>query len=278
MKNNINESLNDICKKVISKCKLQYHMYQDNLTLDFYSYLEKKLPKYYKNEFGISPDIYLMIISNNLINKKLCELSKDGNIDIEISLIERYSNLLNFIMKKMGYTYEEYEKKGEDILIEAIETYDGVKTFSIHIVNCIRKKKENKCKSQYINKSNITKELTIEDKINNYLNEHEIIKEQPNYLEMVCHNLNIINKVNIENSKIKDFLYLKYGYYENIYFKLEQISAILDIDIEEIKQYYKNSLIILKDVTNNYIDKVNSCDIEIDNHKNYIISTKKTSI
>lgn len=268
------QSISDVCNRIVEKCKNKYEEYHMYLSHEFYEKLKTTLPTYYSASSGISADIYLMIVADNLILKELGMLCKNGEIDLEISLIERYSNRLYFIMKKMGHTYEEYQKDGENILIKAIETYDGEKIFENHILNCIRNfgKNENILKTNKNNEKEnlIYLEETIADKVKKYLNQNQIEKRTPNYLETLCHHVNIVDIVE-DNGVWKEFLYLKYGFYEDIYFTFKEISVILNIDIEEIKRYYHNSLLLLKEITNQYINKINGGDIEFDTSKNYIL-------
>ncbi len=69
----------------------------------------------------------------------------------------------------------------------------------------------------------------------------------PTELDQLLHDLDIVKKVPLEDAKYVQFLSLKYGYYQQNFFRLEEIGSILSLPEEEVGKYYQQSLQFVKD-------------------------------
>ena len=244
--NNNDKKLFEVSEKVIEKLKEKYNKYDKYLDYKFYNDLKIKLPTYYNYGINIAPDIYFKLIANNLIIKELSKLTSKGNSDIEIDFIEKYKNILRWIMSKKHIKDEIYNEQAEDILSYAIKTYSSSesKTFLIHIYNCVKEKLSDKIDDD-----------TIDKKLDRYFDKNEIEPRKPEYLELVAHELDIINYISKSDKMLNQFIYLKYGYYLDTYFNLSEISEILNIEMDKVNNYYKDSLIVLGDVVDLYLEE-----------------------
>lgn len=110
-------------------------------------YLEKKFSQFisYMN-FNIIDNIssqidyeknsiYNLMQVDNLFYKYLCDLSKN-DMDLSILLVESNYKTLDFIIRKMNINLTSKEK--DDILFQAIENYDGIKSFSVYILTILK--------------------------------------------------------------------------------------------------------------------------------------------
>lgn len=190
-------SIQNLIGDIVEKTKKKYVKYNQYLSQNFYNELQIKLSNYYSKDMTVSPDVGLKLIASNLVLKELSKEINKGNIEIEIELIEEYKNILKWIMTKKHIENEIYLKKGEDILIYALETYVGDKTFLIHLYNCVKIK----CKDDI-------KENVIDKKIKRYV-ETENTYADPTYLDLVGKELDIIKYIPKNDSNMYQFIYLK---------------------------------------------------------------------
>ncbi len=253
----------EITENVIERCKSKYQKYNEYLDDTFYERLKEKLPEHYNPDNNVSPDVYLKIVADNLIIKRLCDFAKEGNLEIEIELISDYSSMLRWMMSKKHLKEELYSKDGEDILIEAIETYDNSDTFLKHIYACVKEKYQNEIDNN-----------SIEKKVDNYVEKQELISRQPEYLELVAKELDIIKYVSKNDRLLNEFIYLKYGYRNNTYFNLMEIQEILKIDEKQVVKFYKDSITLLKDIVDLYLEEVQDEKIL---YAQKLLTNKKTS-
>lgn len=261
-------SIDTIAKQVRDACEGQFKGYQQYLPLQFYDDLENKLSKIDVSNSGLSPMIYLKQVANNLILKKLSELVRNGDIDLEIYLIDQYSSLLRTTMLKMGHSMIEYQQYGETILMNAIETYNGEISFGVYLVQCIRGfKVKDDTPSETIA---MAKELSLDDRISAFLKENPISSRKPDYIDGLFHQLNGIEKIATQDIERNEFLYVKYGYYKEIYFTLEEASVILRQDKKVLQEYYKESLLQLKEIISKYIDEISVNSLQSDSKQYYI--------
>ena len=110
--------------------KKKYSDYDGYLREDFYRRLQSELLKFQEDGSNINLEVYLMMKSNNLVFKELGSLCNDGNLDLEIELIDKLSPIVKSIFRRMGLSLEKWMELGEDVIIKALETYNGEKTFS----------------------------------------------------------------------------------------------------------------------------------------------------
>lgn len=246
-----NNLVNDLIIDLIVKVKDKYNEYQFILDKKFYNDLEKKLTVLYNQNASINQRVELLLIANNLVLKRLADEIGLGNVDIEISLIEKYENIVNMIIRKMGFDEGVINEYREKILIDTLESYDGNKLFSLAIVDYIRKNISNE------------KSATIKEQLDEYVKNNKS-RRKPTYIEKISKKLDILSGVDDEN--LSKFIYLKYGYYNDVYFSCEEISSITSQKMEDINCYYKESLILLKSVVNKYIGglvKEEFCKIKV---------------
>lgn len=255
---------------LISKYKNQFKLYSEYLSEDFYEYVWMQFQEEYQSSFGINQEIYFDLYIQNKLNKELVEYIKNGDIDLEIELIEKYSPILNLIISKMHLEDKITDK--EAILIEALETYNGKRLFSLHIVDTIR----NILKRQIIQENNELPQLAtrpLEERIQASIT-NRIEGKSLSYLERLYLVFDLINKT--QDINIKEYLYLRCGYYKNIFFQEVEISQIMEISSEKLKETRNQCLILLKNTINTYIDLVISYDLIEDNqtssnhHQKYI--------
>lgn len=235
-------NIQKIVEVIVEKTKKQYSKYNEYLPKNFYDELQRKLPSYYSSDMTVSPDVELKITASNLLLKELSKQVRNGNFEVEIELVNDYKGILRWIMIKKNIADEIYLKKGEDILMKAIETYEGNKTFLVHLYNCVK-----------VDCKNDIKENPIDKKIIRYIEKEEDYAE-PNYLDLVGKELDIINYISKNDNMLYQFIYLKYGYKFNRYFTLIDIAEILNISMDKVKKYYKDSLTVLKDVVDLYLE------------------------
>ena len=230
---------------VVECLKQRYKKYEKYLNDDFYNELQNELPKYYDPRTNIALDVYLKVIGNNLIINKLCEIARSGELDVEIELISDYKSILRWMMNQKHIKEDLYLKKGEDVLIKAIETYGSDnKIFLKHIYSCVKREFKDEIEVN-----------SIERKANCFVENNEIIQKQPEYIELVAKELDIIKYVPNNYKVLNQFVYLKYGYNRNIYFTLDEIQKMLKINDKQVITCYKNSINLLNDIINLYLNE-----------------------
>lgn len=230
---------------VVEYLKQRYKKYEKYLNDDFYNELQVELPKYYDPRTNISLDVYLKVIGNNLIISKLCEFARNDELEVEIELISDYKSILRWIMSQKHINEELFLKKGEDVLIKAIETYgNDNKIFLKHLYSCVKREFKDEIDAN-----------AIERKADYFIESNEIIHKQPEYIELVARELDIIKYVPSNDKELNQFVYLKYGYNKNIYFTLDEIQKMLKINDRQVINYYKRSINLLNDIINLYLDE-----------------------
>lgn len=258
--------------KLIRKCLKEYENYNQYLTKDFFYEEYDNFKNSYSYECGISPEIIFKMFIKNKVLKKLSEYIRNGDIDLEIELIDKYTPLTNSILSKMNITGLDLKINIEDILIKSLETYDGNKSFSLYIVENIRKiTKDNLEKINDLEtKNEKNKKLSFEQLIEEYVSQSQISSFTPNDIDYLVKKFNIIDYV--DNDKLKKYVFLRFGYYNNIYFNNIEIEKIMSISKEDGLVMYKEILNILKSILNEKINLVISNDFYKD--KQYLKSNK----
>lgn len=208
------------------------------------------------NELKGSPEenqiFSLIYVAEKIFLIKARDEILNGNIDLEIRFIERYRQAALFLLRQIKYTGDDIEKLAEDAIIKTIENYQGPNSFKRTLLVTLR---------ELISTAE-EKRLDISAEINEGANNNELMIPEdglvrlPNQLELLIHEADILNKVPLEDPLYIKFLTLKYGYHNNQYFNLEEISRILSISIDEAIRYYQQSLQYLKDWFGMQLDKV----------------------
>lgn len=247
-----------IINKVIYFLKAKYIKYAKYLPDNLYDEIISEIIYKYDKDMGVSPELYLLIETETRILKTLCLLAYEGNIDIEIDLMNQYYNKLNLILNKMNLNFSEKEK--EDILISSIESYKGEKLFSLHMVKVVKTKIKNTLLNQDIAEINLETSKTyivksFEERIANLLSNKELV-ENVTYIEEIFSRFNLLELIDANDEKFYTFVYLKYGYYNNIYFSINDIAIILNMKVSDAKKYYIKSLNLLKQVINKKVDEI----------------------
>lgn len=219
--------------KIINNTKNRFVKYQKYLDDEFYKVVYKML---------IDENDLNSINVDNVVMKKLSAVAKSGNIDLEIELIEDYLQKSKLIITKMGKGIINRKNLEEDIIIEAIKTYNGEKFFSVHMVECYKK---------LINQKIKCPTTSFSEEIDAYVKKNQVKLNKPTLLEKLFNSSYCLIEHDNDNDNFNKFIYLKYGFHNNVYFSLEDISSILKEDKEEIITRYKESLDLLK----SFIDK-----------------------
>lgn len=247
------ENIVDYIEQEIKLLKVQFSKYQEYLTDEFYQKIVEDLANDLDGEKIIS------ITLANLAMKELSRIVNDEDINLELELVNDYRSKTQFLMRKLNIPTSVIKKIEEDVLMEAIETYDASCTFYVHILKCTKNKIESLKKNEKIKNEKSSKKdglekptkvpgkekLSFNDKLNVYITKKNIEKRKPSYLENA---FRIIRPFigDIKEPQLNKFIYLRYGYHDDIYFSLDDISNILNIDQEKAVSYYNMSLSLLK--------------------------------
>lgn len=103
------------------------------------NYIINNAHNIYEADCGINPTLIYSLILDDMIMKKLCKLCIEGNIDLEIEIIEDNKVIAEFILRKLHV-----EMNAEDLIMETIENYDGTKSFRIFMSTIAKEHKNQK--------------------------------------------------------------------------------------------------------------------------------------
>ncbi len=206
------------------------------------------------------------INANFTVEKKfflaLKEMVLAGDIDLEIAIIEQFMPIGRMLIKKLGYMGEDLDHKVETAITTATENYLGVEGFKSTILqelkNIVRGKKEipkptlsDSPSGEETNKKEPMPELTSPVPVQK--EEKKLVvpndgKNRPaTSLDQLLRNIDVLKNSPLEDENYLKFLSLKYGYHDNQFFTLEEISQILSISFEKSREYYMQSLQFVKD-------------------------------
>ena len=144
----------------------------------------------------VAEKIFLIRVRDEILN---------GNIDLEIMFVERYRQTALFLLRQIKYTGDDIEKLAEDAIIKTIENYQGPNSFKRTLLVTLR---------ELINPVE-EKNLDISSEINEEANNNELLIPEdglvrmPNQLELLIHEVDILNKVPLDDSLYIKFLTLK---------------------------------------------------------------------
>ena len=255
---------NKLIPSLIKYFLKEYDCYRNYLSKDFFEGELEKFEKEYSVDCGVCPEVLFKILIKNSVLKNLAEHVKEEDINLEIQLIDEYTPLTNLIISKMKL--ENFGINNEEVLIKAIESYDGTKLFSLHIVETIRK--------EFLESNNRppveNKRKKLDQSISNYLALKKDTENKPTYIDSLVKEFGIINYT--EDDDWKKYIYLRFGYFENKHLKTKAISDIIGISQKKCIDLYKNTLLKLKEVLNTKINDIPTFNYE-DNKK--LIKIKK---
>lgn len=215
------------------------------------------------------------ITANFTVEKKfflaLRELISEGDIDLEIAVIDQFMPIGRMLIRKLGYKEDDIDNKVETAITQAIENYPGNDGFKSTILkelkDIVRGKKEEvpieevaSTNGQSI-ESLASKKLEVkeEDNMDVPVSQIPLGKEQsliipndgivrpPTSLDQLLANIDILKVAPLGDDVYIKFLALKYGHYDGQFFSLEEISEILLIPKEKVRDYYLQSLQFVKD-------------------------------
>lgn len=156
---NLDKKLFNDCERqeLVSLNLIKYNEYASYLSSDFFNTLLTDFTNYYNLESGVSKDVLLKIFIKMKVQQKLSEEIRNGDIDLEIKLIDKYQTLTDNIIAKLKITPNMIDS--EAVLIKALEEYNTGRIFSLYILDKI-KEELNKDKIEEFDFSKIIKEVT----------------------------------------------------------------------------------------------------------------------
>mgnify|MGYP004529425731 CR=1 FL=1 len=122
-------------QELIVNCLVKYKDYGKYLTEDFFKGKLEEFIEIYNAECGISPEVYFQIFVNKKSLVKLSKYIRNNDIDLEIELISKYTNLVRYILTKMNI---ELPIDTEKVLMKSLETYNGNKPFPLYILDNVK--------------------------------------------------------------------------------------------------------------------------------------------
>lgn len=207
----------------------------------------------------------------------LKELVLEGDIDLEIAIIDQFMSIGRMLIKRLGYQGDDLEHKVETAITQAIENYPGNDGFKSTILkelkDLVREKEEvvppveseEVPVEEAVSSASLPIEKLEEEKLEVREGEEltvptlqpveEIQIVLPNdgklrpatTLDQLLANIDILKVTPLDDAIYIKFLALKYGYYEGQFFSLGEISEILSIPMEKTREYYLQSLQFVKD-------------------------------
>lgn len=215
------------------------------------------------------------ITANFTVEKKfflaLRKLILEGDIDLEIAVIDQFMPIGRMLIRKLGYKEDDIDNKVETAITQAIENYPGNDGFKSTILkelkDIVRGKKEEvpieevaSTNGQSI-ESLASKKLEVKEGDNmgvtvsqlplgeeqSFIIPNDGIVRPPTSLDQLLANIDILKVAPLGDDVYIKFLALKYGHYDGQFFSLEEISEILLIPKEKARDYYLQSLQFVKD-------------------------------
>lgn len=219
--------------------------YLDFITED---YLKEKFNNESKeeiNNFGINKEVAAFMLVEQKIYSDINKMIKDGNVDVEIDVLDKIFPIARIIAKKMQLNYKnlEIEIKGEDGLIYALENYDGGKNFTLYATRIIKALYKGEDIEKKFSKPKDFK--TCLEEISN--NKESLDKENKNNIDPFFKKLQLEQNLKTKDENYTKFIILKYGYIDNKFFSIDSISKYLNISEENSIEYYINSLNLIKE-------------------------------
>lgn len=260
------DEIGNLVNRLIKQAKNKYQRYGQYLSDEFYQRLSNHLIQLE----SLSSSAYQEEI-DHFVYHELCHLVIDGNIDLEIEIIEENLSKIVFLMKKMGINGPNINKMAETYIMNAIQSYKGDLLFSLYIIQCIKKDMSSHIKKSPVKVKNeidkptidhsqekeqkvipltnqmMNKNQSMDDLISKYVASTNVEIIQPTFLEELFQSVVVFSDKEQLDSNFLKFAYLKYGYYQGIYFGFDDISNILKLDHNDLFSYYIQSLTLLKE-------------------------------
>lgn len=236
------------------------------------------------NQLSETPDVNPDFQINFLVEKMFFMKARDeinsGNIDLEILIVDKYLSTAKFMLRQLKYQGEDADKIAEEAVIECIENYEGKEGFKSAILKSIKnilnpsKKEEpiivSLSEEKVTSKISDVHQMKIDESSavgqiqppNQVESNQELIipndglVRNPNQLELLMNGIDILHQVPLDDELYLKFISLKYGYYNNQYFGLDEIASILNISLEMAKKYYFQSLDYVKNWFGLQLDKM----------------------
>ena len=208
-----------------------------------------ELPK----ENDINATFLIPSIAERIFLVKARDEILDGNIELEILFVEKYMTTAKFLLRQIKYNGENSNQLAEDGIIRTIENYQGELSFKRALLATLKDMLNPK--KEVVEDNKVVEENKIVKDSEKLIIPNDDIVRTPNQLELLIHEADILKKVPLDDPIYVKFLTLKYGYHQNQYYDLEEISKILSISIEQSKEYYQQSLQYLKDWFGIQLDK-----------------------
>ncbi len=201
------------------------------------------------------------ITANFTVEKKFFLALKEcvlaGDIDLEIAIIEQFMPLGRMLIKKIGYSGDDLDQKVELSITDSIESYLGQEGFKSCLLkdlkDKVRGKKEIPQSSEEPEKAPETSkpmDFSLEpvpEERKEMILPNDGKKRPGSSLDQLLQQIDVLKNAPLEDEAYLKFLSLKYGYYKNQFFTLEEIGEILSISKEQVREYYMSSLQFVKD-------------------------------
>ena len=158
-----------------------------------------------------------------------------------------------FLLRQIKYNGENSNQLAEDGIIRTIENYQGELSFKRALLATLKDMLNPK--KEVVEDNKVVEENKIVEDMAELIIANDDIVRTPNQLELLIHEADILKKVPLDDPIYVKFLTLKYGYHQNQYYDLEEISKIISISVEQSKEYYHQSLQYLKDWFGIQLDK-----------------------
>lgn len=227
------------------------------------------------------------ISTNFTVEKKfflaLKELVVEGDIDLEIAIVEEFMPIGRMLIRKLGYREDDLDHKVETAITNVIESYlgqDGFKSVLLKELKVLVKgKQEEQTAVPVVKEPPRIVETVVEvvAPVSPTIEEHErlvvrpdnipvvkaptpVLEEEnefivpndgklrpPTTLDQLLASIDILKNSPLEDENYVKFLSLKYGYHSNQFFSLGEISEILSLSGDKVRDYYLQSLQFVKD-------------------------------
>lgn len=226
-------------------------------------------------ENGVSWNITASFTVEKKFFLELKRLVLEGDIDLEIAIIEQFMPIGRMLIKKLGYKGDDLDNKVETAITDTIENYQGQDAFKSEILKSLKVIVKGKKEEPVNPPLEVVNPLESESFLEPINSPDEVLPSEdfsasveleekgetsdkmvlpndgklrlPTTLDSLIASVDIISKSPLEDGRYIQFLSLKYGYYEGQFFSLEEIRGILSLTVAETRDYYLQSLQFIKD-------------------------------
>ncbi len=247
--------IEEVCTKFLER----YASFSAFVTRDEILPFFQESTQVYRPGIDISWELY----APNYVERKVFLLLRkkieEGDVDIEIALINKYTSTAKMILHKLEYTKEDISSLAETGIMNAIENYTGEESFQLALVSSLKKllHRELPKKAQVViepiveerkpkKKKKKKGEVVVSTPKKEFVPILDGKMRPPTTLEQLISTIDILHISPLEDEEYLRFLSLKYGYYENNFYSLEEIAGMLELPYEKVRMYYHQSLEFLK--------------------------------